>query len=190
MSTVSAESAESAEPARSGAPEKPLPVVRLRVPTEEDAYVWHRVFDDPDVMEFHGGRPAEVSVYEELTARQRKHDAERGFCLWTLLDEDDTVIGFTGAQPWPLDDWGPVGEIEIGWRLARTHWGRGYATAAARATLARVRAAGVPRVVAMVHPGNVRSVAVTERLGMTLSTTYPSAKLGVDALCFRLELGA
>ncbi|MER0447585.1 GNAT family N-acetyltransferase [Streptomyces sp. Edi4] len=190
MSTVSTESAESAEPARSGAPEKPLPVVRLRVPTEEDAYEWHRVFDDPDVMEFHGGRPAEVSVYEELTARQRKHDAERGFCLWTLLDEDDTVIGFTGAQPWPLDDWGPVGEIEIGWRLARAHWGRGYATAAARATLARVRAAGVPRVVAMVHPGNVRSVAVTERLGMTLSRTYPSSPLGVDALCFRLELDA
>ncbi|MGW8328120.1 GNAT family N-acetyltransferase [Streptomyces sp. NPDC055897] len=179
MSSVSPESS---------VPEKSLPAVRLRVPTEEDAYAWHRVFDDPEVMEFHGGRAAEVSVYEELTARQRKHDAEHGFCLWTMLDEDDEVIGFTGAQPWP-HEWGPAGEIEIGWRLARSHWGRGYATAAARATLSRVRAAGVPHVVAMVHPHNTRSVAVAERLGMTLSRTYPHQRLGVDALCFRLELG-
>ncbi len=110
---------------------RPLPAVRLRVPTHEDAVAWHRVFADPEVMEFHGGRPAELSVYEELTARQRRHDAEHGFCLWTLLDESGEVIGFTGAQPWP-PDWGPVGETEIGWRLGRAHWGKGYATAAAR----------------------------------------------------------
>ena len=108
-----------------------LPVVRLRVPTDEDALAWHRAFAHPDVMEFHGGRAAELSAYEELTARQRRHDAERGFCLWTMLDEDDRVIGFTGAQPWERE-WGPTGEIEIGWRLAREHWGKGYVTAPAR----------------------------------------------------------
>ncbi|WP_086793470.1 GNAT family N-acetyltransferase, partial [Streptomyces thermovulgaris] len=126
-----------------------LPVIRLRVPTDEDAVVWHRLFDDPDVMEFLGGKSAELSVYEELTARQRRHDAERGFCLWTVLDSLDRVVGFTGAQPWERD-WGPTGEIEIGWRLGREFWGRGYATAAARTTLERLREAGLPGVVAMV----------------------------------------
>lgn len=120
-----------------------LPDVRLRVPTDEDAFAWHRIFDDPDVMEFHGGRSAELSVYEELTARQRRHDAEHGFCLWTMLDEEGRAIGFTGAQPWPRE-WGPTGEIEIGWRLARDHWGKGYVTAAATQTLERVRAAASP----------------------------------------------
>ncbi|MFF6804817.1 GNAT family N-acetyltransferase [Streptomyces sp. NPDC012616] len=162
-----------------------LPVVRLRVPTDEDAVAWHRVFDDPDVMEFHGGRSAELSVYEELTARQRRHDAERGFCLWTLLDADDRVIGFTGAQPWPRE-WGPRGEIEIGWRLGREHWGRGYATAAARSSLERVRAAGVPEVVAMVDSGNKRSIAVAERLGMRLAETYPRPGSTREARCYRL----
>lgn len=195
---MSSESAESSVPSAMpssvpsstppSTPEKSLPVVRLRVPTEEDAYAWHRVFDDPEVMEFHGGRSAEVSVYEELTARQRKHDAERGFCFWTMLDENDEVVGFTGAQPWPLDDWGPAGEVEIGWRLGRAHWGRGYATAAARATIDRVRAKGLDHVVAMVHPQNTRSLAVTERLGMTLSRTYESQRSGVQIPCFRLEL--
>ncbi|AXE22448.1 GNAT family N-acetyltransferase [Streptomyces globosus] len=152
---------------------RPLPAVRLRVPTDEDAHAWHRVFADPDVMEFLGG-PAELSAYEEITARQRMHDARLGYCLWTLLDADGEVLGFTGAQPWPEDKaWGPVGEIEIGWRLARPAWGRGYAYAAALTTLERVRAAGVPRVVAMVDDANTRSAAVAERLGMTLEEVFP-----------------
>ncbi|MEU6705118.1 GNAT family N-acetyltransferase [Streptomyces wuyuanensis] len=165
-----------------------LPVVQLRVPTEEDAFAWHRVFDDPEVMEFHGGRAAEVSVYEELTARQRRHDAERGFCLWTLLDGVGEVIGFTGAQPWPHAAFGPVGEIEIGWRLARPYWGRGYATAAARTTLDRLRSAGVPSVVAMVDSRNERSIAVTRRLGMELAETYVVPDSDRKGLCFRLTL--
>jgi RimJ/RimL family protein N-acetyltransferase len=164
-----------------------LPDVQLRVPTDEDAFAWHRVFDDPEVMEFHGGASAELSVYEELTARQRRHDAERGFCLWTMTDTDGDVIGFTGAQPWP-HAWGPAGEIEIGWRLGRAHWGRGYATAAALATVERVRAAGVRSVVAMVDSRNERSVAVTRRLGMEPAETFTVPGDPRTGLCFRLAL--
>jgi RimJ/RimL family protein N-acetyltransferase len=149
-----------------------LPDVRLRVPTDEDAVAWHRIFDHPDVMEFHGGRSAELSVYEELTARQRRHDAEHGFCLWTVLDEQGQVIGFTGAQPWPHEWGGAKGQIEIGWRLARPAWGKGYVTAAAQETLERVRAAGVESVIAMVLAANERSIAVTRRLGMELEEVF------------------
>ncbi|WP_327681424.1 GNAT family N-acetyltransferase [Streptomyces sp. NBC_00467] len=165
-----------------------LPAVQLRVPTDEDAVAWHRLFADPDVMEFQGGRAAELSVYEELTARQRRHDAERGFCFWTMLDEQGEVIGFTGAQPWPHTHFGPVGEIEIGWRLARRAWGKGYVTAAARTTLERVRAAGVGQVVAMVDAANKRSIAVTERLGMHLSETFTAPVSKRQGCCFRLDL--
>lgn len=163
-----------------------LPVVKLRVPTDEDAVAWHRVFAHPEVMEFHGGRPHDLSVYEELTARQRLHDAELGFCLWTLLGPDDEMLGFTGAQPWP-HEWGPKGEIEIGWRLGREHWGKGYVTAAALTTLDRLRAAGVPRVVAMVVDGNERSIAVTRRLGMEHRETLVTAS-GKRGHRFGLEL--
>ncbi|MCX3063302.1 GNAT family N-acetyltransferase [Streptomyces beihaiensis] len=163
------------------------PTVELRVPTHEDAFAWHRVFDDPEVMEFHGGASAELSVYEELTARQRRHDAQHGFCLWTMTHAaTGEVIGFTGAQPWE-QAWGPTGEIEIGWRLGRAHWGHGYATAAARTTLERVRAAGVGSVVAMVDARNARSIAVTRRLGMELAETF-TTPTGRRGHCFRLEL--
>ncbi|MDL5203116.1 GNAT family N-acetyltransferase [Streptomyces sp. ALI-76-A] len=164
-----------------------LPVIRLRVPTDEDAVAWHRTFAHPDVMEFHGGTRAELSVYEELTARQRRHDAERGYCLWTMLDGSGQVIGFTGAQPWERD-WGPTGEIEIGWRLGREQWGRGYATTAARMTLERLRAAGVPSVVAMVDARNARSVAVTRRLGMRLAEVLRTPVSQRETHCYRLDL--
>ncbi|UNO41272.1 GNAT family N-acetyltransferase [Streptomyces sp. MST-110588] len=161
----------------------------LRVPTEEDAAHWHRVFDDPQVMEFHGGTSAELEVYERMVARQREHHAKLGFCLYTLLDPRDgcSVMGMTGAQPWP-HDWGPVGEIEIGWRLGRAYWGKGYATQAARAALDAVREAGVRRVVAMVDARNERSIAVTRRLGMTLAETLYTPVSERKAYCFQLEL--
>lgn len=164
-----------------------LPDVRLRVPTDEDAFAWHRIFADPEVMEFHGGKAAELSVYEELTARQRRHDAELGFCLWTLVDAEGEVLGFTGAQPWPRE-WGPKGEIEIGWRLGRAHWGKGYVTAAALTTLERVRAAGVSDVVAVVRAGNERSIAVTRRVGMELAEAFTHPTTAEPAHCYRLAL--
>lgn len=164
-----------------------LPDVQLRVPTDEDAFAWHRIFADPEVMEFHGGRAAELSVYEELTARQRRHDAEYGFCLWTMVDSEGDVLGFTGAQPWP-HAWGPAGQIEIGWRLGRAHWGKGYVTAAARTTLERVRAAGVSSVVAMVNARNERSIAVTRRLGMELAETFTTPVSRQEGHRYRLVL--
>lgn len=173
----------------SAVPHQAVPAVELRVPIEEDAWNWHQVFNDPEVMEFHGGAPAELSVYEELTARQRRHHAERGYCFYTIVDPlDGAVIGFTGAQPWPRTDWGPVGEIEIGWRLGRAYWGKGYATTVARLALENVRAAGVRRVVAMVDARNERSLAVTRRLGMTHTETFTSPTSSVQGLCHRLDL--
>lgn len=166
----------------------PLPAVTLRVPTDEDAVAWHRAFDDPEVMRFHGGTSDELSLYEEWTARQRRHDAELGFCLWTVLDGNGEVLGFTGAQPWPRSTYGPVGEIEIGWRLTRSAWGRGYVTAAARITLERLRAAGVERVVATIDALNERSIAVARRLGMEEAESFTTPRRGQEALCFRLEL--
>ena len=152
-----------------------LPDVRLRVPTDEDAFAWHRIFADPEVMEFHGGRAAELSVYEELTARQRRHDAELGFCLWTMVDPEGEVLGFTGAQPWP-GEWGPRGEIEIGWRLGRAHWSQGFATEAARAALAFAwDPVGLDRVVSVHAVGNHPSGNVMQKIGMHLDreTVHP-----------------
>ena len=67
-------------------------------------------------------------------------------------------------------------------------WGQGYATAAARTTLERVRAAGVRAVVAMVDARNERSIAVARRLGMGLAETFTTPVSRQKAHCFRLDL--
>lgn len=100
------------------------------------------------------------------------------------------VVGFTGAQSWPQTAYGPVGEIEIGRRLGRAAWGRGYATAAARLTLERLRAAGVKRVVAAIDSRNERSIAVARRLGMERAETFTTEQSGQAVQCFRLALNA
>ncbi|WSA78377.1 GNAT family N-acetyltransferase [Streptomyces sp. NBC_01799] len=178
------------------------PSVQLCVPTDEDALSWHRAFDDPEVMEFFGGTPAELSLRgvdrpspsSQLRSSRgdpiRRHDAELGYCLWTVLGEDGEVVGFTGAQPWPQTAYGPAGETEIGWRLGRAAWGRGYATAAARLTLERLRAAGVERVVAAIDSRNERSIAVARRLGMERAETFTPEQSGQMVQCFRLALNA
>ena len=58
--------------------------------------------------------------------------------------------------------------VEVGWRLARAYWGRGYATEVARAALADgFGRLGLDEIVSFTVPGNTRSRAVMERLGMT-----------------------
>jgi RimJ/RimL family protein N-acetyltransferase len=57
--------------------------------------------------------------------------------------------------------------IEVGWRLAREHWGQGYATEAARAALEFGFAQmGLKEIVAFTVPANTRSIRVMEKLGM------------------------
>jgi RimJ/RimL family protein N-acetyltransferase len=62
----------------------------------------------------------------------------------------------------------PLGPcVEIGWRLAREHWGQGYATEAARAWLAHgFEVLELAEIVAFTDAGNARSLAVMARLGM------------------------
>jgi ribosomal-protein-alanine N-acetyltransferase len=57
--------------------------------------------------------------------------------------------------------------VEVGWRLTREHWGRGYATEAAAAAMAfGFETAGLEEIVALTVPANIRSRRVMERLGM------------------------
>lgn len=58
--------------------------------------------------------------------------------------------------------------VEIGWRLAPAHWGNGYATEAANASLAfGFERLGLAEIVSFTVPANVRSRRVMDRIGMT-----------------------
>jgi RimJ/RimL family protein N-acetyltransferase len=67
----------------------------------------------------------------------------------------------------PRSDGAGSDAVEIGWHLHPSAWGRGIATEGAAVLVARARAAGLPRLHAVVRPGNARSLAVCDRLGMS-----------------------
>lgn len=92
---------------------------------------------------------------------------ERGYGLWAVqrLDTAD-FIGFAGLATMP-EGTPDAGGIEIGWRLAKEHWGHGFATEAARSALAfAFDDLGLTHVNSITAVGNLRSRAVMERLGM------------------------
>jgi RimJ/RimL family protein N-acetyltransferase len=126
---------------------------------------------DPEVMAHF---PATLTAAESdaLAERIRTAMADRGFG-WFAAEAPGVApfIGFIGLS---VPDFGahflPPGHrvVEVGWRLARPFWGRGYATEGARAALAfGFEQLGLPEVVAFTTPGNLRSQAVMQRLGMT-----------------------
>lgn len=63
--------------------------------------------------------------------------------------------------------------MEVGWRLAKSYWGQGYATEAARAAIAfGVERLHLPELVSFTFVANLKSRAVMERLGMQYSGEF------------------
>jgi RimJ/RimL family protein N-acetyltransferase len=100
----------------------------------------------------------------------------RGFGLWAVeIPGVAPFAGFTGLSV-PSFEASFTPCVEIGWRLAREHWGRGYATEAARAAIEfGFTEIGLDEVVSFTVPANTRSVRVMEKLGMKFSGEFDFA---------------
>ena len=125
---------------------------------------------DPEVMRYiTGGVPWADDRIRTFVDHQVKLYAERGFCRWKLLVKGTgELIGFCGVGFW-RDEPDP----EIGWWLARRHWGRGLATEAAQAALRdafdRVR---LERIISIARPENAASIRIMEKLGLKLECEF------------------
>ncbi|MEE4698262.1 GNAT family N-acetyltransferase [Pseudomonas alliivorans] len=97
---------------------------------DDDLPAFAAMCADPQVMRYF---PEPLSRLESaaMIGRMRGHFAELGFGLWALERKDSgAFIGFTGLGVVGFDaHFTPA--VEIGWRLAREHWGLGFASEAA-----------------------------------------------------------
>jgi RimJ/RimL family protein N-acetyltransferase len=125
---------------------------------------------DPAVMRWVApNRPLRREESADLLDRMARHWDEHGFGLWAVvprLEPDAGCVGFAGlAIPSFLPAVLPA--VEVGWRLAAAAWGRGYATEAARASVAfGFERLGLRSIVSIVDARNARSLRVCEKLGM------------------------
>ncbi|MEV0847134.1 GNAT family N-acetyltransferase [Streptomyces sp. NPDC049954] len=117
---------------------------------------------DPRVNRFVGAWSREQATARLTEAERQWAERGHGLCAVELADSG-TFVGRSGLQYWERFD-----EVELGWTLRAEHWGRGYATEAARACLEWGFATlPVDHVTALMKPGNDPSVRVAERLGFT-----------------------
>ncbi len=138
----------------------------LRRWLDEDLEPFAALNADPVVMELLGPRLTRDQS-DAYVARVETGFAERGYGLWAVeVPGTAPFVGFVGLNLATIDaPFAPA--VEVGWRLARQHWGHGYATEGAAAALAfAFDTLDLVEVVSFTARANARSQRVMERLGM------------------------
>jgi RimJ/RimL family protein N-acetyltransferase len=122
---------------------------------------------DPETMRYFPA-PHSRAESDALAERARRQIEAEGWGLWAVeVAGGASFIGFVGlARPSFEEHFTPA--VEVGWRLARDHWGRGYATEAGRAALAYgFEELELDEIVSFTSRLNEPSWRVMERLGMS-----------------------
>jgi len=120
----------------------------------------------------------------ERIERAIRVQAERGMTFWTVVEKaSGTVIGQGGLVPIAF-----IGdEIELGYRLGKAHWGKGYATEIARLSAAHgFGALGLTDLVAVCYPENLASRRVLIKTGFT-EVGESDAYYGVPTVVHRMN---
>ena len=141
------------------------PRLLLRAYKTGDLPLYARLNAEPEVAEYLGGPISRAESDDIADWAQALHSAEGIGLLAVERRADHKFLGMCGLHHL---DWYPD-DIEIGWRLARQYWGHGYATEAANAWLTHAfTVLHLPRVISVTDRPNTRSIAVMQRLGMTV----------------------
>jgi len=141
--------------------------LKLRQWTDADKEQFATMSADPEVMRFF---PATLTRTEsdEIAHKCQTLLANRGWGIWAVeLTEANTFIGIVGLHETTAQlPCTPC--VEILWRLARPHWGKGYATEAASAALqVAFQRLQLNEIVSFAVPENTASRGVMERINMT-----------------------
>jgi len=131
--------------------------------TEADAPLICQLNSDPEVMRYlHEAETTKDNAVEVIRNIIMPQYALYRHGRWALhLKDDNTFIGWCGLKYVKERD-----EIDMGYRLLKGHWGKGYATEAAKATVEYgFHALNLPRMIARAHIENTASLHVIEKCG-------------------------
>lgn len=131
-----------------------------------DSEPMYSIFGDAEVMRFGDGIQTKDWVQVWLRTCLEHYYQIWGFGPYAVVERSSkNLIGYCGLFFFP--DIGGQAEVEIGYRLARSAWGNGYATEAARAVRDfAFDTLSIKRLIAMIDPSNIASIRVAEKIGM------------------------
>lgn len=165
--------------------------------SEQDAQLLFEVDQDEEVMRYLNGgkRTTMQTIVEVMLPRMAQYRSpERGYGIWQVRRHEDNVyLGWVLIRPMGFNTNTPSSDdVEIGWRLKKTYWGKGYASEAAAAVSNAVIASNsaISYVSAIAMPENAGSIGVMRKLGMQFIKRYmhQDALGEVDAVLYRKEL--
>lgn len=137
--------------------------LRLRPLVPEDAADLFTIISEPENVRFLGGISASVEqvrgYIESHIAANAPHG--RGFCA-AILRSTRELIGRAGLFLSIVEG---KGEVELAYLFDKAHWGRGYASEAAKVFVQYGDKIGAGRMIAIVHPENLASVRVAQKVG-------------------------
>lgn len=155
--------------------------LRLRQWCEADLVPFARLNGDPNVMKYFPGllQPDES---DRVARKFQSLIAKRGWGFWaTELKQTRQFIGFIGLNI-PSDDLPCSPCVEVGWRLLPEYWGKGFATEAAKSSIAvGFEQLALSKIVSFTALSNLPSRAVMERLQMTYIDTFEHPRIPVES---------
>ena len=139
----------------------------LRRVTPDDVDLLVELDSDPEVMRYiTGGRSTPRDDYEReyLPSWLEYYDRYEGYGFFIALEKaTGEFLGWFQLRP---RRGGPSDDVELGYRLRRSAWGKGYAREGAAAALAYARETlGRTDVISLIRPANTPSIRVAEALG-------------------------
>jgi RimJ/RimL family protein N-acetyltransferase len=148
------------------APPGPTERLSFREMTVDDLDLMAELLGDPEVMTFYRHPKDRGEALEWIRWNQRLYQ-DYGFGLWIIeLLETGTFVGDCGLTLQEVDG---TTEIEVGYHVRRSFQSLGYGTEAAAAARDHARGIlGFDRLIAIIHPDNVASQRVAEKIGLSL----------------------
>lgn len=140
----------------------------LRRWEDAEAEVYAAIWADPQIARaVHPGRPVDADYGLRVFASRHSNWSIHGFGDWAVQDRrSGELVGTVGlGRPGYLPGFEQA--TDLGWLLRPAYWGRGLASEAARAAMdAAFTHLPLDELIAIIDPGNERSVSVANRLGM------------------------
>ena len=133
--------------------------------TETDIDPLLKILGDPEVMQFSLRGAEDLNGIKDFVSTTVKRYERDGLALWAVIQKESReFVGICGISLLEIDN---KKEFEIGYRFAKAHWGKGFATEAAKGCFQfGSKEKNIKRFISIIEKENLGSINVAEKVGM------------------------